>query len=66
MGIITELAFAARIAAAEKANDEEALRKILKEQQELHEYRLRGERRVARFFNRLFGWKIPDELNDDY
>ena len=62
MGIITELIFAARIGAAERKKDDESRQQILKEHQELHEYHLRGERRVAHFFNRLLGWKIPDEL----
>ena len=62
MGIFNEAVMLARLAVAEKAGDKNKVARIMQEQQEQHEYRLRGERRVAHFCNRLFGWSIPDEL----
>jgi len=70
MGIITELIWAARVGAVERdktiSEQERQLKTdaLIRESNDMQEYRLRGERRVARICNRLFGWSIPDDLKE--
>ena len=62
MGIVTSMAWAARMDAAVKSQDEQAVIKLVDQLIAREEYEDRGARRVGRWWHALFGGKL--DVND--